>query len=101
MTEPSASDRVIYLGAERRRKRRWFDWFGLSEPDPDWRRRQAQEIEDACQEMSRRGLRLVQIVPVLTAGNLRGSRTEGAWLFFSQPAAVGIGQRVRDAQIAA
>jgi hypothetical protein len=101
MTDSSASERVIYIGAERRLKRRWLGWLGFSEPDSDWRQRQAQEIEDACQEMSRRGLRLVQIVPVLSAGSLGGSRTEGAWLFFSQPAAVGTGQWNRETRIAA
>ena len=100
MTESSATDRVIYIGAGRRLKRRWFGRPGLAGPECEWRQCLAQEMEDACQEMSRRGLRLVQIVPVISAGAMRGSWTEGAWLYFSQPLASGTELRFRDHQYA-
>jgi hypothetical protein len=86
MNDSSSSDRVVYLGTSRRQKRRWFGWLRSPEPDGEWRQQLALEMEAACQEMSRRGLRLVQIVPVMSAASLRGSWTAGVWLSFTQAA---------------
>ena len=84
MNDSSIPGRVVYLGSKPRVRRRWFGWLRSPEPDGDWRQQLAQEMEAACQEMSRRGLRLVQIVPVMSAVGLRGSWTEGVWLAFAQ-----------------
>ena len=84
MNDSSTSDRVVYLGSGRRLQRRWFGWQRSCEPDSEWQQQLAQEMEAAGQEMSRRGLRLVQIVPVMSAAGLRGSSTEGVWLYFTQ-----------------
>jgi hypothetical protein len=100
MGEFNLSDRVIYIGSERRLKRRWLGWLGMYEPEREWRQRLAQEMETACQEMSRRGLRLVGVIPVLNAQSMKGSWTEGAWLYFNQPALVESEPRVRDRQFA-
>ena len=98
MGEINLSDRVIYIGSERRLKRRWLGWLGMYEPEREWRQRLAQEMESACQEMSRRGLQLVGVIPVLSAQSMKGSWTEGAWLYFNQPALVGSESRMRDRQ---
>jgi len=82
----AATNRVVYVGTERRLNRRLFGSIGLFEPERGWRLRLAQEMEDACQEMARRGLQLTQVVPVYSAETFKGSWTEGAWLYFS-PAA--------------
>jgi hypothetical protein len=68
--------------------------FGIYEPEREWRQRLAQEMEDACQEMARRGLRLTSVVPTLSSGAFQGSWTEGAWLYFggSDSPAVATGQ---------
>jgi hypothetical protein len=51
-------------------------------------------MEDACQEMARRGLRLTSVVPTLSSSAFQGSWTEGAWLYFggSDSPAVATGQ---------
>ena len=75
--------RVVYVGTERRRE--VFGPLKLKrhEQERTWRQRLAQEQEDACAEMSRQGLRLVNVVPVLSSADLRGGWTEGVWLYFA------------------
>jgi hypothetical protein len=79
----NAESRVVYIGTGRGARKNAWGRIGFSEPEADWRRRLAQEMEEACQEMARRGLRLTQVVPVLSSASGQGSWTEGAWLFFS------------------
>jgi hypothetical protein len=55
----------------------------LNESERAWRQRLAEEMEGACQEMERRGLRLVRVVPHMSSTSFQGSWTEGAWLFFA------------------
>ncbi|MBF8267771.1 MAG: hypothetical protein HW388_1279 [Dehalococcoidia bacterium] len=81
MTESVGSPpacRVMYVGSGRKRVGMW-QW----EPEREWRQRLATEMEQACQEMSRHGLRLLTVVPVLSAGDMKGGWTEGAWLYFT------------------
>ena len=81
MTEsarPSAAYRVMYVGSGRQRVGMW-QW----EPESEWRQRLATEMEQACQEMARQGLRLLTVVPVMSSGDLKGGWTEGAWLYFT------------------
>ena len=82
MSDTTTNSRVIYLGSGRIRRTGFAGWLGLLEPERVWRQRLAQEMEDACQEMARRGLQLIQVVPVLSAESFKGSWTEGAWLYF-------------------
>ena len=70
--------RVVYVGTGRRARR--FFWH---EQERIWRQRLAQEQEVACAEMSQQGLRLVNVVPVLSSGDFRGGWTEGVWLYFA------------------
>lgn len=77
-----AESRVVYIGTGRGSRKSALGRVGFSEPEADWRRRLAREMEEACQEMARRGLRLIQVVPVLSTASDKGSWTEGAWLFF-------------------
>jgi hypothetical protein len=82
MIDTTTHSRVIYVGTARQRRVDGWRWLGLFEPERVWRQRLAQEMEDACQEMARRGLRLNQVVPVVSAESLKGTWTEGAWLYF-------------------
>ena len=82
MSNTPTADRVIYLGSGRIRRTGFAGWLGSFEPERVWRQRLAQEMEDVCQELARRGLRLIQVVPVLSAESFKGSWTEGAWLYF-------------------
>jgi hypothetical protein len=82
MAEASASYRVVYVGTGRQPRRRFLGSLSVFEPERDWRQRLAQEMEAACQEMARRGLRLVDVVPALSAESMKGSWTEGVWLYF-------------------
>ena len=83
MTSSLGDSRVIYVGDSRRRTGRWLGLFPRYEPEHEWRQRLATEMENACEEMSRRGLHLVQVVPVLSSVSMQGAWTEGAWLYFS------------------
>lgn len=83
MSSSLGDSRVIYVGGSRRSIGRWLWFMPRYEPEHEWRQRLATEMEDACEEMSRRGLRLVQIVPVASSVSLQGAWTEGAWLHFS------------------
>jgi hypothetical protein len=86
MTDERLNYRVVYVGTGRQRTRRLLGVIPVYEPEREWRQRVAQEMEDACQEMARRGLRLIQVVPVLSSVSLQGGWTEGAWLCFeSEP----------------
>ena len=82
----NAESRVIYVGTGRGSRKSALGRVGFFEPEADWRRRLAQDMEQTCQEMARRGLRLIQVVPVLSSANYKGSWTEGAWLFFGSAA---------------
>jgi len=77
--------RVVYIGTGRAMRKNPLGRIGLYESERDWRKRLAREMEDACQEMARRGLRLTQVVPILSTATWKGSWTEGAWLFFASP----------------
>ena len=83
MNDPSALCRVVYAGTDRQPRSRVFGRIGLYESERAWRQRLAQEMEDACQEMARRGLYLVAVVPTLSSTTWQGSWTEGAWLYFA------------------
>ena len=75
----AATYRVVYVGTGQRPS-----WpLKRSERERTWRQQLAQMQEDACTEMSQQGLRLVNVVPVLNAADLRGSWTEGVWLYFA------------------
>ena len=82
MSDTTSESRVVYAGTGRRVRTRLLGIFGIYEPEREWRQRLAQEMEDACQEMARRGLRLTAVVPVLSSSSFQGSWTEGAWLCF-------------------
>ena len=83
MSSDVGDNRVIYVGSSRQRTGRWFGMFPRYEPEHEWRQRLATEMENACEEMSRRGLHLVQVVPVLSSVSMQGAWTEGAWLYFA------------------
>jgi hypothetical protein len=74
--------RVVFVGAGRQRTSRLLGFIPVYEPEREWRHRLAKEMEDVSQEMARRGLRLIQVVPVLSSVSLQGGWTEGAWLYF-------------------
>jgi hypothetical protein len=74
--------RVIYVGADQQPRTGFWDRINRKESDSVWRSRVAAEMEDACREMTRRGHRLIQVVPILGTSNYKGSWTESAWLFF-------------------
>ena len=78
----NTESRVVYIGTGRATRKNALGRIGLYESERDWRKRLAREMEDACQEMARRGLRLIQVVPILSTATWKGSWTEGAWLFF-------------------
>ena len=82
----SVESRVVYIGSSRRSRKNALGLVGFSEHESEWRRRLAHEMEEACQEMARRGLRLTHVIPVLSTANYKGSWTEGAWLFFDNAA---------------
>ena len=82
MNDTTATYRVIYIGTGRQPRPRLLGRVGLYEPERAWRRRLAQEMEEACQEMARRGMRLIQVVPALSTATWQGSWTEGVWLSF-------------------
>jgi len=84
-TQSSANARVVYIGTGRQLRSGFFGRIGLDEDERIWRQRLAQEMEEAMQEMGRRGLCLQKVVPVLRTAGMTGSWTEGAWLFFSKP----------------
>jgi hypothetical protein len=69
--------RVVYVGTGRGSRKNALGRVGFFEPEADWRHRLAHEMEETCQEMARRGLRLIQVVPVLSSASYRGSWTEG------------------------
>ena len=76
--------RVVYVGTGRRFSfRRFLETLKGHEQERTWRQRLAQEQEDACAEMSQQGLRLINVVPVLSSADLRGGWTEGVWLYFA------------------
>jgi hypothetical protein len=80
--EMSEESRVVYVGGGRESRKNALGLVGFTEPETEWRKRQAQDLEVACHEMARLGLRLTQVVPVLSTTANAGSWTEGAWLFF-------------------
>jgi len=84
MNDERLNSRVIYVGTGRQPRPGILGLIGAYEPERDWRHRLAQEMEDASQEMARRGLRLMEVVPVLSSStwNWNGSWTEGVWLYF-------------------
>ena len=84
MSDAIETHRVVYVGTGRRRGRK-LGPVSPYESEQAWRPRLAQEMEDVCQEMARRGLRLAQVVPVLSSVSLQGAWTEGAWIFFTCP----------------
>ena len=84
MTEEAGAPafRVVYVGTGRRT--RWsLGPLKQYEEEKTWRQRLAQEQEDAFAEMSRQGLHLVDVVPVISSADLRGGWTEGVWLYFA------------------
>ena len=83
MSGATTSYRVIYVGTGRRPRGRVLGRVGLYESERAWRQRLAQEMEEACQEMARRGLRLIQVVPILSSASVQGGWTEGVWLYFA------------------
>jgi hypothetical protein len=83
MSSDVGDSRVIYVGNSRQRTGRWFGVFPRYEPEHEWRQRLATEMEATCAEMSRRGLHLVHVVPVLSSVSMQGAWTEGAWLYFA------------------
>ena len=83
MSSDVGDSRVIYVGSSRQRTGRWFGMFPRYEPEHEWRQRLAPEMESTCAEMSRRGLSLVHVVPVLSSVSMQGAWTEGAWLYFA------------------
>ncbi len=89
MKETAATYRVVYIGTGRQPRTRFLGRIGRYESERAWRQRLAGEMEDACQEMARRGLRLIQVVPILSTATWKGSWTEGAWLFFGSPNTTG------------
>jgi hypothetical protein len=82
MSNALGDSRVVYVGSSRRRTGRWLWLVPRYEPEHEWRQRLATEMEDACAEMSRRGLQLVHVVPVLSSVSMQGAWTEGTWLYF-------------------
>ena len=82
MSNAPSSYRVIYVGTGRRSRGQILGRVGMYESERAWRQRLAQEMEEVCQEMARRGLRLVQAVPTLSSASFQGSWTEGSWLYF-------------------
>ncbi len=68
--EAPAGDRVIWVGG--RRSRGGFLGFLRDEPEQEWRERLTQEMNEACDEMATRGLRLARIVPVARSHELYG-----------------------------
>ena len=92
MNTAGETHRVVYVGTGRRRSR-LLGPVGPNESERAWRERLAQEMEDVCQEMARRGLGLAQVVPVLSSVSLQGAWTEGAWLVFAAPEARGASLR--------
>lgn len=105
MNDATATYRVVCIGSGRQPRPRLLGRMGLYEAERTWRRRLAQEMEAACQEMARRGLRLVQVVPLLSTATWQGTWTEGAWLYFG-PASPGstprteVGSPWRDGEVA-
>jgi hypothetical protein len=83
MSSEMGDSRVIYVGSPRKRTERLFGLIPRYEPEHEWRQRLAAEMDDVCVEMGRRGLGLVQVVPVLSSVSMQGSWTEGAWLYFT------------------
>jgi hypothetical protein len=86
--EAGSLDRVVWVGTGRRPRgavRRIFGGDRGYEPERAWRERLANEMNEACDEMARQGLRLAQIVPVSSSVGLQGGWTEGAWLHFARP----------------
>ena len=81
--------RVIYVGRPRQMtsRREWPVMRWDHEDETAWGQRLAGDMEKACQEMARRGLRLFSVVPVQTSSppvslSGRGSWNEGVWLYF-------------------
>ena len=83
MSSAMGESRVIYVGSPRRRSQRLFGLIPRYEPEHEWRQRLAAEMDDICAEMGRRGLHLMQVVPVLSSVSMQGAWTEGAWLYFT------------------
>ena len=77
----SATYQVVYVGTGRRGK--WW-WGPAKENERLWRQRLAKEQEEVCADKAQQGLRLVNVVPVLSSGDLRGGWTEGVWLYFAR-----------------
>ena len=69
----SATYQVVYVGSGRRSK--W--WWPTRENERAWRQRLAQEQADVCADRAQRGLRLVNVVPVLSSTGFQGAWTEG------------------------
>ena len=80
MTEETPAEyQVRYVGTGRRTK--W--WWPAREDEGLWRQRLAKEQEDICIDMTQQGLRLVNVVPVLSSTGFQGAWTEGVWLYFA------------------
>ncbi len=75
--------RVVYVGTERRPRRRILNVGVSDEDERTWRQRSATEMEDVCREMLQQGLHLTHVVPVTSSRELRGGWTEGTWLYFA------------------
>jgi hypothetical protein len=73
--------RVIYIGAESQSHKGLWGRMSGRESNSRWRRQFAAEMEDACREMTRRGHRLLQVVPVVNTAYETKGWTEGVWLF--------------------
>ena len=75
----SATYQVAYVST--RRPGKW--WWPTMENEHRRRERLTKEQEDLCANRSQEGLRLVNVVPVLSSGSFQGSWTEGVWLYFA------------------
>lgn len=82
---PSLNNRVVFVGTGRRSKGPgWLTGWWLYEDERIWRQRLAEEMEDMCVEMESKGLKLSHVVPVLKSESMKGSWTEGVWMYFTK-----------------
>ena len=80
-TQPNC--RMVYVGTERRPRRKIASLVLSQEDERTWRQRTATEMEDVCREMLQQGLHLTHVVPVNNSREFHGGWTEGAWLYFA------------------
>jgi hypothetical protein len=78
--DSEAAYQVVYVGTGRK----MGGLFGKrpAESEHDWRIRLAEEQGKTCNDMAERGFRLQKVQAVYSAADLKGSWTEGVWLYF-------------------